>query len=93
MGFYLGVNGVVRGLSKWVLSRVLSSPKKGSEGFYMNKKIVRLSGFTRVGTRLKSILRRVLNGLKYCAPIRFYMGVKQVLKRTLKGFIWVLCGT
>ena len=56
----------------------------------MNTKIVRLSGSTRVGTRLYPTLKRVLNGSKNCAPIGFDMGVEQVLRRTLKGFIWVL---
>ena len=35
----------------------------------------------------------VLNEHKNCATIGFYMGVKQVPRRTLKGFIWVLCET
>ena len=49
---------------------------------------MRLSGSTRVGTRLRlTLLRRVLNGSKNGAPIRFYMGFMQVLRRTLKGFM------
>ena len=56
----------------------------------MDTKIVQLSGSTRVGTRLHPTLRRVLNGYKNCARMRFYMGVKQVLRRTLKGFMWYL---
>ena len=52
----------------------------------MDTKIVRLSGSTRVEIRLYPTLRKVLNGSKNCAPIRFYMGVKQVPRRTLKGF-------
>ena len=59
----------------------------------METKIMRLSGSTRVGTRLYPILKRVLNGSKNCASIKFYMGVKQVLRRILKGFIWVLYAT
>ena len=50
----------------------------------MDTKIVRLSGYTRVGTRLYPTLRRVLNGSKHCAQIRFCMGVKRVPRRTLK---------
>ena len=57
----------------------------------MDIKIVRLSGSTRVGTRLYPTLKRVLSGSKTCAPISFYMVVKQSLRRTFKGFIWVLC--
>ena len=59
----------------------------------MGTQIVQLPGYTRVETRLYPTLRRILNGPKNCAPIRFYMGVKQVIKRTLKGFICALCGT
>ena len=59
----------------------------------MDKQIVGLVGSTRVGTRLYPTLRRVLNGFENCAPIGFFVGVKQVLRRTLKVFIWLLCGT
>ena len=58
----------------------------------MDTKIVRLSGSTRVGTRLYPTLNSVPNGSKNCSLIRFYIGVKQVLRRTLKGVKQVLSG-
>ena len=54
----------------------------------MDTKIVRLADSTLVGTRLYPTLKWVLNGSKNSAPIRFYMGIKQVLRKTLKGFMW-----
>ena len=56
----------------------------------MDTKIVRLLGSTRVETKFYPTLRRVLNDFENFAPIRFYMGVKQVVGMTLKGFIGVL---
>ena len=47
----------------------------------MDKKIVRLTGSTRVEIRLYPILKSFLNVSKNCAPIRFYIGVKEVLRR------------
>ena len=52
----------------------------------MDTKIVRLSDSTQVGTRLYPTLRRVLNGSKNGAPIRFYMGVKLSFMKDLKLF-------
>ena len=53
----------------------------------MVTKIVRLSGSTWVGTRLYPTLRRVLNGSKNRAPIRFYIHRCQAgSKKDFKGF-------
>ena len=72
--------------------KVVRGPKMSCAGFYMDSKWNKKLCANRILHEFQSGPKSVLNESRNCGIIATYVGVKQVLRRTLKGLYGFYAG-